>query len=248
MFKKLIKKFLKKFGFKIQRIGTPQQSIKKPVDFTMLAALQRCYNRGLEINTVIDVGASNGSWSKICMQVFPEAKYLLVEAQEGHKGGLEKFIALNKNAQYILAAAGPRDGKIYFDNKDLLGGVASETPLAENCIEVPVVSLDSAINNSGLKKGPYLLKLDTHGFEVPILEGAVKIIQNASLIIIETYNFKLNKDSLRYWEMCSYMDSLGFATIENVDLMLREYDQALWQMDTFFISKKNKALLHNSYT
>lgn len=247
MIKTIIKKFLKQFGFKIQRIGTPKPLPKQPAIFTMQSALKRCFERGLVVETVIDVGESDGRWTAQCMQVFPDANYLLVEAQEGHKAGLENFVVTQKNTQYILAAAGPKDGKIYFDNGDLFGGVASETPIAENCIEVPVVSLDSEINKKGLK-GPYLLKLDTHGFEIPILNGATNIIKNASLIIIETYNFKLNKDSLRYWEMCSYMDSLGFTSIENVDLLLREYDQALWQMDTFYIPKQDKAFSYNSYS
>lgn len=247
MIKKLIKKLLKHFGYQIQKAGTTYPLVKQPAVFTMESALQRCSKRGLQVGTVIDVGASNGSWSAQCMQFFPDAEYFLVEAQEGHKKGLENFVATHKNAQYILAAAGPRDGKIYFDNGDLLGGVASETPMANNCIEVPVISLDSEINKIGLK-GPYLLKLDTHGFEIPILEGASNLIKNASLIIIETYNFKLNKSSLRYWEMCSFMDTLGFTSIENVDLLLREYDNALWQMDTFFIPKNNKAFSYNSYS
>ncbi len=247
MIKKLIKKSLKYYGFRIQKIKPIQPLPRKAEVFTMRSALERCFKRGLVVETVIDVGASDGRWSTQCMQIFPEAEYFLVEAQDGHKAGLDNFVSQHTNAQYILAAAGPREGKIYFDNSDLFSGVASEIQLEKNCIEVPVISLDSEINKKGLK-GPYILKLDTHGFEIPILEGASSIIKNASLIIIETYNFKLNNDSLRYWEMCSYMDSLGFTSIENVDLLLREYDQALWQMDTFFIPKNNKAFSYNSYS
>ena len=209
-------------------------------------ALARCKERGLGISTVIDVGASDGRWSHECMKLFPDANYLLVEAQEGHKPALEEFKNTRDNVDYVLAAAGAKKGTIYFDAGDLFGGLASETPVEKNGIEVPMVSLDEEIESKDLT-GPFLLKLDTHGFEIPILEGAKEIIRNSKLVIIETYNFKLTEDSLRYWEMCEYMEKLGFLPIEQVDFMLRNYDKAFWQMDTFFIPKNHDAFRHNKY-
>ncbi len=37
----------------------------------------------------------------------------------------------------------------------------------------PAITIDDAVAHHGLV-GPYLLKLDTHGFEVPIIEGAIR--------------------------------------------------------------------------
>lgn len=247
MLKKIIKKGLSKLGYQLQRknnkpIITPGSNL-----YTMMAGLQRCFDRGVRIRTVIDVGASDGRWSKDCMKVFPDANYILVEAQDGHKSALEEFKHAYANVDYVLAAAGSEKGTIYFDAGDLYGGLASESPFEKNGIEVPVVSLDEQIE-AMQANGPYLLKLDTHGFEIPILEGAMAIIRNAELIVIETYNFKLTKDSLRYWEMCAFMDNLGFSPIEHVDFMLRDFDKAFWQMDTFFIKSTSTAFNHNGYS
>jgi hypothetical protein len=66
-------------------------------------------------------------------------------------------------------------------------------------------------------------------------------------VIIETYNYQLTGDSFRFWELCSYMDQLGFVPIEMVDLMLREYDHSFWQMDTFFIPVDSKEFSYNKY-
>ena len=57
---------------------------------------------------------------------------------------------------------------------------------------------------------PFLIKLDTHGFEVPILKGAQETLQQTNLLVIETYNFQLQPTSLRFHEMCSYMEFGGF--------------------------------------
>lgn len=245
MLKKIINKSVGLLGYKIIRTQQKPQE-KDNNNFTMQKALERCLDRGMKISTVIDVGSSDGRWSRNCLKTFPDANYLLVEAQVGHEEGLRQFVKEYSKTDYILAAAGRSEGTIYFDNGDLFGGLASETPLKDNCIEVPVISLDREIEKRNLKP-PYLLKLDTHGFEVPILEGAKEIIKNAELVIIESYNYKLTNDSLKYYEMCSYMEKLGFSSIEMVDLMQRKYDNSFWQMDIFFVPSKNSNFKYNSY-
>jgi len=234
MIKKLLRATLSRIGYEL--VNKNYQLNKK---FTMEASLQRCLKRGIHVNTVIDVGASNGMWSKMCLNHFDQAKYLLIEAQQPHEKDLAAFKSQNSKIDYVLAAAGPRKGKIFFDTSSLLGGVASDTPLNENFVEVPVTTIDDEVRNRGLKP-PFLIKLDTHGFEVPILEGALETLKNASLVIIETYNFKLREGSLRYHEMVAYMEKLGFSSIEIADLLLRSKDKSLWQMDTFFIRSDAK--------
>jgi FkbM family methyltransferase len=192
------------------------------------------------------VGASDGRWARECLKYIPQANYLLIEAQEPHKEGLDKLRQEKSNVDYVLAAAGGREGKIYFDNSDLFGGLASNVPFNEKSVEVPVITIDQEIRKRNFK-GPYVIKLDTHGFEVPILEGAAEVVKNSSLIIIESYNYKLTDTSLRYFEMCDYMKRLGFLSIELVDLVLRDNDSSFWQMDIFFIPANSKEFASNSF-
>lgn len=239
MLKKIIKLGFSKFGFQIQRT-------RENPEFSMDGALQRCIKRGLLVNTVIDIGASNSSWSRMCMKFLPKATYLLIEAQDAHRIGLEQFKKEYVNTDYVIAAAGGREGSIYFDSGNLFGGLASEIPFEKNCIEVPVITIDEEVKRRNLQP-PFLMKLDTHGFEIPILMGASNALKNTGLVIIETYNYKLTTDSLQYYQMCDYMEKLGFSSIEMVDFMLRKYDDSLWQMDTFFIPSSRKEFTYNSY-
>ena len=238
--KKLVKGLFNAVGLDVKPRQSPGTTL------TMAGALERSAGRGVKIGTVIDVGASDGSWTKECMKHFPDSKYLLIEAQEPHRKALDAFCNTHSNAEYVLAAAGKAEGKIYFDNSDLFGGLASDVPLPGPSIEVPVVSIDKELSNRNLK-GPYCVKLDTHGFEIPILEGAAEALRQASLVIIETYNFRLTPASLRYFEMCAYLERLGFLPIEMVDVMRRDRDGSLWQMDTFFIPANSKEFQFNSF-
>src|SRR5262245_20725201 len=102
----------------------------------MDAALKRCSKCAVKVNTVIDVGASNGMWSKLCLRYFPDSDYFLIEAQEPHRKALEDFAASHPKVRFVMAAAANREGKCYFDNRALFGGLASEKPIdTPFCIE-----------------------------------------------------------------------------------------------------------------
>lgn len=209
-------------------------------------ALERIASRGIHIESVIDIGASDGRWSADAMGVFPAANYLLVEAQQGHREALDAFVKTHTKASYVLAAAGDTEGDIFFDDADLFGGVASkaETPGAKT--RVPMIAIDREMARRALK-GPYLVKLDTHGFEVPILHGARETLKSAALVIIETYNFRIAPGSLLFHEMCAFMATLGFGVVDFSEPMWRKHDQALWQMDFFFVPLDSPLFSHVRY-
>ena len=56
------------------------------------AALDRIAARGISVGTVVDMGASNGMWSQTVMPYFPNAQYLLIEAQKVHEAELQQFV------------------------------------------------------------------------------------------------------------------------------------------------------------
>jgi hypothetical protein len=111
---------------------------------------------------------------------------------------------------------------------------------------VPVETVDRAIAARGLP-GPYGLKLDTHGYEVPVLEGAVATLQQASLLVIEAYNFTLAPGSLRFPELCAWLEARGFRCCDLADPMRRPRDGALWQMDLAFAPAGSPLFDSNDY-
>ncbi len=238
--KKIIQNLLALLGYRISKID-PDILPFKNMDQALGSLAKRH-----QIKTIVDVGASNGLWSLQAMQHYPLCQYLLIEAQPVHETALKHFVALHSNSQYVLAAAGDRQGQIYFNADDPFSGQASFIPNSANSLVVPVTSVDNEINNRGLP-GPYLLKLDTHGFEVPILKGASKTIRQAEVIIMECYNFKIGPDCLLFYEMCNYVAKLGFRCIDLVDPFWRPYDFAFWQMDLIFIRENGQEFSYNEY-
>lgn len=215
-------------------------------DCTMEAALRRTALRHFNINSVIDIGASDGAWTLLAMRVFPDTDYVLIEANSAHAPALETMCKRFDNVQVVQAAAGDRVGKLYFDNTTPLGGLASYEPLPTPHTIVDATTVDREVERAGLRPG-YCLKLDTHGFEVPIFQGATRTLEQTQLIIVEAYNFQITRGSLRFHQLCGFLEDRGFRVIDMADPGHRPRDLALWQMDLFFARADRQEFSSASY-
>lgn len=240
IFKKIIKsKSVNKFANEHGLANKQQLSMHNSKSWYKNLATQRSIERlksiGIEINSVIDIGASDGRWTADLFPYYPNADYLLVEANPYHYPALDKFIEQNKKIQYYKGAAGDKKDIISFHAGDPFGGLATNDEISgEGIIKVQSNSVDNLVSEYNLPP-KYLLKLDTHGFEVPIFEGAKETLKNTNLIVVEVYNFKLNNTALKFYEICKYMEERGFSVADFSEPLWRDKDGLLWQFDLFFI-------------
>jgi len=252
---KYVNSVLHKIGYELRSIND-LQSTPLPLE----AAMHRILKIVKGIRTVIDIGASNGCWTQSTMRFFPDAFFLLIEANQHHEAELKNFSRNHNNVDYIISAAGDRVGYINFDKSDPFGGLASDLPIeefkqhnlqatqplkSENYIKIPVTTVDNEINRRKCSP-PFFLKLDVHGYELPILNGAKEILRDTLLVQIETYNFNLTIDSLRMHETIGYFENQGFRLLDICDPLHRR-DGAFWQIDLFFIPKTHAVFSSNTY-
>ncbi|MDJ1502182.1 FkbM family methyltransferase [Xanthocytophaga agilis] len=255
MIKKITKKIARSFGFEIRKIknisnGLPKQAITTvipPSPDTMLSGLQRCSQREFFPNTVIDIGAAQGTWTHQAMQVWPKSNYILFEPLEERKEELSALASRHTNISIVHSGAGKEKTTVsFYVAEDLDGSGVAHNRTEEECRTIDVTTVDDEIARLQLP-GPYLLKLDTHGYEVPIFEGASDTLKQTEVIVVECYGFQIAQNSLLFWEMCQYLDEKGFRLIDIVDTMRREKDHAFWQCDAFFIPKTSKVFTKNTY-
>lgn len=235
---KTINLLLSKFGAKIVNNSHNQ--------FSMSSGLQRIVDHGLEVNSIIDIGASDGKWSMNALPFFPEAQFQAIEPLEEREDALQYLRQKNKRFDYELCVAGNTTNEKVLLNvaKDLDGSTVGGTGGAQRYVKQKTI--DSIVRSKKLS-GPFLMKFDTHGYELPILEGAKETLLNTNIIIMEVYNFKITQSSLRFHEMCCHMSNIGFLCGDLVDPMHRIYDKSFWQMDIFFYRKDCKIFDHNEY-
>lgn len=213
--------------------------------FGMEDLLAHAALRGAGPQTIIDVGASNGVWSLGARRHFPKARFLLFEPlveQAPALANLQQRYAFD----IIAAAAGAGHGTGSLNVGDDLDGSSVTSAPQSNARTIPVESIDdmaSARNTSG----PYLIKLDTHGYELPVLEGATRTLAQTELLIIESYNFQITENCLRFHQLCAWLEQRGFRCCDLADPMRRPGDGALWQIDLAFAPAASPLFANNSY-
>jgi hypothetical protein len=80
-----------------------------------------------------------------------------------------------------------------------------------------------------------MVKLDVHGVEIPILNGAVETLKQTNVLVIEAYNFNLIDSAVPFWDLCQHMLVLGYRPLDVFDVLYRELDRAFWQFDLLFV-------------
>ncbi len=235
--KQFVKRAARRAGYQIAR---SDESSTMETALDRIAANQR-------VATIVDVGASDGRWSRLAMGSFPSASYLVIEAQaEHHRDALASWSKGNPRVHVVLAVAGDGNGHIHFDTSDPFGGAASHEAFDTGDATLQMTTVDAEASRYDLE-GPFLIKLDTHGFERQILSGAGTTLLETQALIIEAYNFTLRPGAMRFPELCMHMESLGFLPVDIVNSMRRPSDGVLWQFDLVFARADSKAFAVTRY-
>lgn len=249
--KKIIQKIFHSFGLELRRRqpAAPRITVA-PVkgEHTMEAAMLRAKNKlGVAPSGVIDLGAAAGTWTLKAQAVWKDADYILFEPLEERKNELEELAKKNPRIHPVFAAVGNRTGKVAFSvSDDLDGSGVYDAEKKGGNREVDLVTIDSEMERLSMRP-PYIIKFDTHGYELPILEGAQKTLSQTTLVIMECYGFRISENCLIFHEMCAKMDSLGFRLADIVDIMRRPGDDMFWQCDAFFLPKTHPCFLRTTY-
>lgn len=215
------------FGAQIYRSG-----------FDMESVMRRIAASAPQLNTIVDLGAARGVWSRMALDVFPNANVIGVDPLREREPFLKRLKDSEPRYDYVMAVAGAEDGGTVelAVTSDLDGSTVHGAEGERR--EVSVQSVDAILERKGLK-GPYFLKFDTHGFERPILDGATAALAQTDYIVMETYNFRHTDETLLFHEMIALMESKGFRVLNLVEPMQRPTDQSLWQVDLFFARADN---------
>jgi FkbM family methyltransferase len=205
---------------------------------TMKQVLMHLKSMGFTPATLVDVGVAYGTPG--FYGIFDNVRYLLVDPLQEYIPVMEKICSEQKG-QWVLAAAGPEEGKIIMNvHTDLSGSSAySESEGAHVDGEpriVPMHRLDILLREGGFE-GPMLVKLDVQGAELDVLAGAMEALPEMEVIIMEVSMFSFYKDTPQFAQVVAYMLELGYVAYDIFGGNNRLLDDALGQVDICFVKE-----------
>ncbi len=173
-----------------------------------------------KFNHIIDIGVAYGTPDLYAR--CPDATIELFEPQPQFHAMLETGLMRQRNCHLHKVAAGAANGEATFH----LSGPASASLLGTKdkpgrtfpTMVVPVRRLDEVLKPADLKR-PAILKIDTEGYELAVLQGAEGLLPAIDAVILEMHLGKAY--AYRPQQILDIMARHGFALIDILDREVR---------------------------
>lgn len=156
--------------------------------------LKRLEARGISIDVIWDIGASNGAWSFTVAHAFPQAHVMLFEPLASFDADyswlLRNHLSRHANWQLYSFAIGSEaaTATLYKDGPSYGSSLIASDFAKQNwtAVDVSVRSIDELIEEEGIEQ-PDVIKIDTQGFEGEILKGAGAHLAKSKVLLLETW-------------------------------------------------------------
>ena len=202
----------------------------------LITALKKLKSFGFDPKNILDIGANKGKWTiEVRKKVFPNAKYILIEAIDYEE--LKKISAKNHNISFInLLLDDVEHNVTWYEKRNTGDSIYKEnTSYFKDCEEI-VKKTTTLDKNFPSNYAFDLIKIDCQGAELPILRGGKKLVQSASIIILEVpFMGEYNIGVSNFFEHIKYMDQIDYRVFDIVET--HRVDDILIQIDLIFIKK-----------
>lgn len=178
---------------------------------------------GLQPNTIFDIGANIGQTVDFYQNIYPNAKILGFEPIPKTYAKLEAHCSEKSNVNCYNFAFGEKAEtmkiKVVKDetsvlnslNDDFQSNLSSDSESYEE-VEIKVDTLDDFVKREGIQQID-LLKIDTEGYEVPVLKGASNLLGSGkvSAIICEAGFMRSNTRNTYFGDINDILEAHGYA-------------------------------------
>lgn len=218
-----------------------------------LHLLSQLKETGYAPSCIFDVGASNGEWSRMIANVYPDARYHLFEPLSDRLDIYRDRMAANlaSHSNFTLHKIGLGDANGGQDMAIFGNGVGSTFIEIErikknkeslqasghlaDIAEFTVRRLDDYVPEIGSPQ-PNIVKMDTQGFELAIIKGGPEIIRQADILFLETWLFRgYGATTPLLHELMDELTGLGHTLVDFGDTYRRP-SQRLTSIDAVFFS------------
>ena len=207
-------------------------AIRKPIHPKMLNHHKRFEYYKKQYNyspkNILDIGALDGRWTICLSQIFDEANFLMVEANEEMKNILDKT-----GFNYIICAL---SDEVKEANYFKLPGNAGNGLYAEkNSVNSKISKVKTETLNSLLDTDyTYnIIKLDVQGSELDILRGGMTFLKKADFVLTECSLVEYNIGAPLFRDQLDFFENNNYKFFDIIDLLYDKKGQLI-QIDVLF--------------
>lgn len=214
--RRLIRRVARQRGYDIVRI------LDAPFGYDAMIDIQRlCNSPRRPVDVVFDVGANVGQTVRRITEAFPTARVFAFEPTPETFDALKANVAHLPNVEIFDIALGRESRKAEFFTYDspFLNSLVENAPYslrfgpAAKKTEVQMTALDEFCATRGVDHIS-VLKVDTEGFDLPILQGAANLFANGKIdfVFIEFNDVVLKKGASggALAPLCEYLYPYNF--------------------------------------
>lgn len=188
---------------------------------------------------ILDIGANIGQFYCESKKIFPNAEYYLIEGNENCE-----IVLQNLKVNYCIALLSDRVKEVNFYLRKNELRCTGNSIYRENTIfysddEILIQKKQTQTISSLLKDKTFdLIKLDVQGSEIDIINGGIKIFQQAKGILLEVSLIEYNNNAPTKNFVYNYMNNIGFKPVEIIGNIYHPITHELVQQDVLFLNKK----------
>ena len=199
-------------------------------------SLRNAAKNGLAPGAIIDVGACQGNWSLAAREIFPGAKFLLIEANPECEAQLADTVRRLPGAAFERTLLGPCAATAvpFFQMHEGSSVLPELTNAPRRCVPLEMRTLDQVVGAHDLP-GPWLLKLDVQGYELEVLKGGGETLARSEAVFLEVSFIPYNRDAPLFAEVVAWMRARGLVIYDLCSTRRRATDGALFQGDVLFV-------------
>jgi FkbM family methyltransferase len=175
----------------------------------------RLISQGVQIPSLLDVGAAHGHFSAFFQSKFPNTEIVAVECNERDAYFLSRY---RWDTHYMCLGNKPCTRTFYVDRNSEIGGGSSlykeTTGYFDGCIEEQkeITTIDLAFPGATFD----LIKIDTQGSELDILKGGADVVSRAKWLLLELSFSEYNEGAPLIDEVLAYLRERGWRMYDTV--------------------------------
>lgn len=204
--------------------------------------------QSLNIDTILDIGANIGQFTKTMTCLFPHARIYCFEPLPDCFESLKELSLSNSNIEALNIGVGAESGILPFEKNtfsasssflQMTGNLKQAFPFADNSntVEVNIARLDDIVKD--IKLGNRILvKIDVQGYEDKVLIGGESAIKQAAILVIETSFQSLYESQPLFKDIFLTLDKWGFYFVGMLDQLSDPKTGELLQGDAIFVNSR----------